>query len=137
MHSTRRSEYWEVKSEKISPQNIFPLVDTFPPNAMPFSFIMQREYFPQAVIAVSVPINHNGCKITSQNHFIARDHNFTCSTYNSQNQMIEQLVYRIGRYNYLPSKKHFLWKNRAISAQLPFGRHFKGDGVQFDFMTLI
>ena len=90
MDSTRRSEYWEVKSEKISPQNIFPLVDTFPPNAMPFSFIMQREYFPQAVIAASVPIDHNGCKITSQNHFIARDHNFTCSTYNSQNQMIEQ-----------------------------------------------
>ena len=90
MDSTRRSEYWEVKSEKISPQNIFPLVDTFPPNAMPFSFIMQREYFPQAVIAASVPIDHNGCKITSQNHFIARDHNFTCSTYNSQNQMIEK-----------------------------------------------
>ena len=59
------------KVRKDFPQNIFPSVDTSPPIA--FLFHYGENISPKAVIAASVPIDHKGCEITSQNHLIARD----------------------------------------------------------------
>ena len=111
--------------KKISPQNIFPLVDTSPPIA--FLFHYGENISPKAVIAASVAIDHKGAEITSQNHLIARDRAFVCSTIHK----IWEIFVEPKKIEFEESALSFLSEEIVNMTRL----QFVWDGFQFDLFS--